>query len=117
MKAIIKFLIEELIIDPLSGIKNIYLIITRKQKPPEWLTSKWDIKQQLKDGWIIYLMLILGISIGWLLSAKYYQLQAYNTAPQIACELIQRGYGKGMECLEHGMTILNNITPIHIPIK
>ena len=87
MKKLIKFLWKELIIDPIRGAYNITQILMNKQDPPEWLTTKWDMKEIFKQSWILWLCCILMFSVGWLSASTMHNQQIVVEAEKLACEL------------------------------
>ena len=112
MKKLIKTLWYELVIEPIQGAYNIIQILRGKQEPPEWITTEWNIKEIFRKHWILFFMYILGIVIGWLITAKYYQAEALKLGIETACHIVNEG--QTFYC-NQGINSLMNITNITIP--
>jgi len=40
---------------------------------PAWFTSKWDLKQILKDNYMFFLIVAVAFGVGWVVASTYYQ--------------------------------------------
>jgi len=88
IKEAINFLIEEFIIEPIRGAYNITQILRGKQEPPEWITTKWDIKQIIRDTWIIYLIAIICLCTGWQMATEVHEQTIIKEGKNLACKIV-----------------------------